>query len=100
MKHIPSLMFTVLALLAWVLVSRFNPKELGAMTPTTLTPMENKGVDLVTEMNKLIVAILLFAVCLVFGRASLLAQKPAWQPSPGHTQAVAAGSTLIVFGLE
>ena len=29
---------------------------------------------------------LLFAVCFVFGCASLLAQKPGWQPSPGHTQ--------------
>ena len=29
---------------------------------------------------------LLFAVCFVFACASLLAQKPGWQPSPGHTQ--------------
>src|SRR2546425_7854746 len=29
---------------------------------------------------------LLFAVCFVFGCASLLAQKPGWQPSPGHMQ--------------
>src|SRR5262245_18437836 len=29
---------------------------------------------------------LLFAACFGFGCASLLAQKPAWQPSPGHTQ--------------
>jgi hypothetical protein len=57
MKHIPTVIFAVLALLAWVLVSRFNPKEVGAQTPSTLTPMETKGVDLVTEMNKLIVAI-------------------------------------------
>jgi hypothetical protein len=29
---------------------------------------------------------LLFAVCFVFACASLLAQRPGWQPSPGHTQ--------------
>jgi len=29
---------------------------------------------------------LLFVASLVFGCASLLAQKPGWQPSPGHTQ--------------
>ncbi len=29
---------------------------------------------------------LLFAVCVVFGFGGLKAQKPAWQPSPGHTQ--------------
>src|SRR4051812_45078304 len=29
---------------------------------------------------------LLVAVCCVFGCADLLAQKPGWQPSPGHTQ--------------
>jgi acetyl esterase/lipase len=27
-----------------------------------------------------------FAVCFVFACAGLLAQRPAWQPSPGHTQ--------------
>jgi len=29
---------------------------------------------------------LLLAVCFVFGCTSLLAQKPGWQPSPGHAQ--------------
>ncbi len=29
---------------------------------------------------------LLFALCVVFSFASLSAQTPAWQPSPGHTQ--------------
>ena len=29
---------------------------------------------------------LLFVASLVFGCASLFAQKPGWQPSPGHTQ--------------
>src|SRR5918912_928252 len=29
---------------------------------------------------------LLFAVYFVFACASLLAQRPSWQPSPGHTQ--------------
>jgi acetyl esterase/lipase len=29
---------------------------------------------------------LLFAVCFVIACANLLAQRPAWQPSPGHTQ--------------
>src|SRR5438067_12671136 len=28
----------------------------------------------------------LFAACLVFACASLLAQRHGWQPSPGHTQ--------------
>jgi hypothetical protein len=30
--------------------------------------------------------VLLFAICLVFACANLLAQNPVWQPSPGHTQ--------------
>src|SRR5258708_6800179 len=29
---------------------------------------------------------LIFALCVVFASSSLFAQKPAWQPSPGHTQ--------------
>ena len=29
---------------------------------------------------------LIFALCVVFASSSLLAQKPGWQPSPGHTQ--------------
>jgi acetyl esterase/lipase len=29
---------------------------------------------------------LLFALCVVFGFGGLSAQKPGWQPSPGHTQ--------------
>ncbi len=29
---------------------------------------------------------LIFALCVVFGVGSLSAQKPVWQPSPGHTQ--------------
>jgi acetyl esterase/lipase len=29
---------------------------------------------------------LLLAACFVFARAGLLAQRPGWQPSPGHTQ--------------
>jgi acetyl esterase/lipase len=29
---------------------------------------------------------LLFAACFVFACANLLAQRPGWQPSPGHTQ--------------
>jgi len=29
---------------------------------------------------------LIFALCVVFAFVSLSAQKPAWQPSPGHTQ--------------
>jgi hypothetical protein len=30
---------------------------------------------------------LLFALCVVFASRDLRAQTPAWQPSPGHTQA-------------
>lgn len=29
---------------------------------------------------------LLFALCVVFSFGGLSAQKPVWQPSPGHTQ--------------
>jgi acetyl esterase/lipase len=29
---------------------------------------------------------LIFALCVVFASSSLFAQKPGWQPSPGHTQ--------------
>src|SRR5439155_15784591 len=29
---------------------------------------------------------LIFALCIVFASSSLFAQKPGWQPSPGHTQ--------------
>jgi len=29
---------------------------------------------------------LIFSLCVVFGVGSLSAQKPVWQPSPGHTQ--------------
>lgn len=32
------------------------------------------------------IKLLLFAVCFVFACASLLAQRPGWQPSQGHTQ--------------
>src|SRR5437879_6550181 len=28
----------------------------------------------------------IFALCVVFASSSLFAQKPGWQPSPGHTQ--------------
>src|SRR5947209_1805290 len=37
-------------------------------------------------LEKIVIKPLLFAVCFVFECASLLAQKPGWQPSPGHTQ--------------
>src|SRR5260370_15977045 len=38
------------------------------------------------HMLWIVIKPLLFAVCFVFGCASLLAQKPVWQPSPRHTQ--------------
>ena len=30
--------------------------------------------------------LLIFALCVVFAAGGLFAQKPGWQPSPGHTQ--------------
>jgi hypothetical protein len=56
-RHAPTIFFVALAVLAWLLISHLQPTDPGAQKPSQLAAIENKGVDLVTEMNKLIIAV-------------------------------------------
>jgi hypothetical protein len=56
-QHSPTIVFIIIAVAGWFLIRGFQPAEHGAHKPTLMTAADTKGLDLTTEMNKLVITL-------------------------------------------